>query len=328
MIVPPSWIVKLPRKGSFKSSLKCSPNKYKGRKSNAPSTIQECQETSTDHPSNTSSTLSPDGDAHNNNNTEKNTPFCVKPIPSPDVVPILVFLNPKSGGNQGAKLMQKFQWLLNPRQVFDLTQGGPGPAIEMFRKVPNIRLLACGGDGTVGWVLSILDKIPVDPPPAVGVLPLGTGNDLSRSLGWGGGYTDEPISKIISAIQTSPTVKMDRWQLSVTRNSKLPATEEKGEDQLARSANVVNNYFSLGVDAQIALQFHEAREANPQKFNSRIRNKMYYGQAGGKDLLLRKWKDLSDMISVECDGVDVTQKLKEHRVHSVLFANIPSFSSG
>ena len=107
-------------------------------------------------------------------------------------------------------------------------------------------------------------------------------NTINLVLGWGGGYTDEPISKIISAIQTSPTVKMDRWQLSVTRNSKLPATEEKGEDQLPRSANVVNNYFSLGVDAQIALQFHEAREANPQKFNSRIRNKMYYGQAGGK----------------------------------------------
>lgn len=83
-----------------------------------------------------------------------------------------------------------------------------------------------------------------------------------------------------------------------------------------------------GVDAQIALQFHEAREANPQKFNSRIRNKMFYGQAGGKDLLLRKWKDLSDNIKVECDGQDITPKLKEHRVHSVLFANIPSFGSG
>ena len=95
MIVPPSWIVKLPRKGSFKSSLKCSPNKYKGRKPNAPTTIQECQETIISsehhhHPSNTPTTLAPDqtDPHHNNNNTEKNTPFCVKPIPCPDVVPI------------------------------------------------------------------------------------------------------------------------------------------------------------------------------------------------------------------------------------------------
>ena len=51
--------------------------------------------------------------------------FVIKPIPTANVRPVIVFINPKSGGNQGAKLLQKFQWLLNPRQVFDLTQGGP-----------------------------------------------------------------------------------------------------------------------------------------------------------------------------------------------------------
>ena len=138
----------------------------------------------------------------------------------------------------------------------------------MFRKVPNLRVLACGGDGTAGWVLSILDQIGISPAPPVGVLPLGTGNDLARALGWGGGYTDEPISKILSCMGEAEPVMLDRWELQVEKNEEVAQNSNADEcgggghhhpsrDTLPLS--VVNNYFSFGVDAQIALDFHEAR---------------------------------------------------------------------
>lgn len=70
------------------------------------------------------------------------------------------------------------------------------------------------------------------------------------------GYTDEPISKILGNIGDSDVVSLDRWQLKVEKNAGVEPNEE-GKETLPLS--VVNNYFSLGVDAHIALEFHEAR---------------------------------------------------------------------
>ncbi|KAJ6219702.1 hypothetical protein RDWZM_005514 [Blomia tropicalis] len=284
-----------------------------------------------------SSLLSADSkDSYSHGNTATSTflhnvhrSFAIKPIPSTDLKPLLVFINPKSGGNQGAKLIQKFQWHLNPRQVFDLSQGGPRLGLDLYKKVHNLRILACGGDGTAGWVMSTIDEIGIQPPPPISVLPLGTGNDLARSFNWGGSYTDEPVSKILLNIQDGEVVQLDRWNLHVQRNpdAKIRNDESKGAKP-DLPLNVVNNYFSIGVDAHIALSFHEAREAHPERFNSRLRNRMFYGQAGGKDLLQRKWKDLCNFVFLECDGVDYTGRLRELKVHSVLFLNIPSYGGG
>lgn len=45
----------------------------------------------------------------------------------PDCCPLLVFVNPKSGGLKGRELLYSFRKLLNPHQVFELTNGGPLP---------------------------------------------------------------------------------------------------------------------------------------------------------------------------------------------------------
>ncbi|XP_058431748.1 diacylglycerol kinase iota isoform X13 [Marmota monax] len=257
----------------------------------------------------------------------KGRPFVIKPISSPLMKPLLVFVNPKSGGNQGTKVLQMFMWYLNPRQVFDLSQEGPKDALELYRKVPNLRILACGGDGTVGWILSILDELQLSPQPPVGVLPLGTGNDLARTLNWGGGYTDEPVSKILCQVEDGTIVQLDRWNLHVERNPDLPPEElEDGVCKLP--LNVFNNYFSLGFDAHVTLEFHESREANPEKFNSRFRNKMFYAGAAFSDFLQRSSRDLSKHVKVVCDGTDLTPKIQELKFQCIVFLNIPRYCAG
>ncbi|XP_077472557.1 diacylglycerol kinase eta isoform X3 [Stigmatopora argus] len=128
--------------------------------------------------------------------------------------PLLVFVNSKSGDNQGVKFLRRFKQLLNPAQVFDLVNGGPHLGLRLFQKFDNFRILVCGGDGSVGWVLSEIDKLNLHKQCQLGVLPLGTGNDLARVLGWGPSCDDDTqLPQTLEKLERASTKMLDRWSI-------------------------------------------------------------------------------------------------------------------
>lgn len=66
---------------------------------------------------------------------------------------------------------------------------------------------------------------------------------------------------------------------------------------------VMNNYFGIGIDADLCLDFHNAREENPNKFNSRLHNKGVYVKMGLRRMVGRKTvKELHKELRLEVDG--------------------------
>jgi len=264
-------------------------------------------------------------------------------------VTYLVLVNSKSGGQDGPQLLDKFRELasLPPPQglqgeVVSLTDPGPDgkgvvgprPGLEKYKKTPNLRVIACGGDGTVGWVLSEIDNVEWSSQgkPPIAIIPLGTGNDLSRSLYWGGRYKDKPIQKVLHDVEMASIEPLDRWKLDLRAKSDGEISS-KARNDIPPQIRVFNNYFSMGIDAHIALQFHNARNANSDKFTSRTRNLLFYGLEGGKDLVVHKWRHLMDSVRLVCtlhDGTrqDMTERLQSYGAHALLFLNIRSYSGG
>lgn len=266
--------------------------------------------------------------------------------------------------------------MLHPLQVVSLPRDAPEPALRLFAKVPGVRLLCVGGDGTVGWILSCLDKLADEVrqaaagagglegddeggsryrwgvewiPPPVAIMPLGTGNDLARCLGWGTGYSawrqEGPVGALAEVAQATVAL-VDRWTLTFTRDAlhSAPPTSplasagnalqllsprvltSAGSLKLPDvSTKAMNNYFGIGVDAKVALEFHYMREHYPQWFQSQIGNRLVYTGMGALDIMGGGQLDLPFKLRLECDGLEVELP---SGAEGVLIVNIPSYMGG
>ncbi|OHT14210.1 hypothetical protein TRFO_15505 [Tritrichomonas foetus] len=173
--------------------------------------------------------------------------------------PILMFINVNSGGGLGPKLIKKCKKVRNIH-VVSLPDEIDTFLEDKFTIIthPKLRVIACGGDGTVSWIMSILKEIYGSNSgyrPPLGVIPLGTGNDMSQSLKWGEGLNLIKLNYIfdkITAIAVSPVIaEIDTWTLTVT-------------DKVTNNVNEFHfcNYFSFGVDAGVAYDYACLRNEN------------------------------------------------------------------
>ncbi|KAE8294758.1 Diacylglycerol kinase delta [Larimichthys crocea] len=102
-----------------------------------------------------------------------------------------------------------------------------------------------------------------------------------------------------------------------------PTLRGEGRDCYTEKC-VMNNYFGIGLDAKISLDFNNKRDEHPEKCRSRTKNMMWYGVLGTKELLHRTYKNLEQRVLLECDG----RPIPLPSLQGIAVLNIPSYAGG
>lgn len=235
------------------------------------------------------------------------------PNPAPEH-PVLVFINSKSGGQQGHHLLASCRVLLSPLQVFDLheiqpeevllkvlshleTLSGEGDNIASAVR-RNLRLICAGGDGSVGWLLAVVGEMKLSHPPPLASVPFGTGNNIPFALGWGKknpGTDLNSVTSLLLKVAKAKAIHIDSWRVVmrmsnpaddcldpvVLPHSMRPLKYVSSSDMLQKDSRLTFcgsfwNYFSIGMDAQVSYAFHHQRQEHPEKFKNQLMNQGTY----------------------------------------------------
>ena len=207
----------------------------------------------------------------------------------------------------------------------------------------NLRILVAGGDGTVTWVLGTILELGLSPPPAVAVMPLGTGNDFSFNFGWGTKFQwnwvkPDHLYKTLGMYRKAVPCEMDVWSMTITAPdasyyAQLPYSVHKDKTQPGKVSARFWNYFSVGLDAEAAYGFHHLRETHPRLTFGPAINQAWYsvfscstGWFCGSKPIAHKLK--LRVRSNTTDASDWKEVVVPPSVRAVVLLNLQSYGGG
>ncbi|OHT08027.1 hypothetical protein TRFO_23659 [Tritrichomonas foetus] len=234
--------------------------------------------------------------------------LCSSPIVKPLLTnPILLFVNPASGGGLGLELMSI---LSDVKNLFIVQL--PAEQDTWYLKYsnivnnPNLRAVVAGGDGSVNWVVKMLSTVYNENEfrPPLAVIPFGTGNDMSRNLGWGGGISKSALLQVgrtIENMANSDRIEtIDVWTVAVQLKDK----EEINKYQMI-------NYISFGVDGNIARDYEIFRRATQPLLCCQCMSQALFVPAGAVNFFgKRSVGEYMSIDLVNLDGHEGPTKLK------------------
>ena len=219
-------------------------------------------------------------------------------------------INPISGGGQG-KIIHQFLPEIMESMGFaadewkaEFTQYERMKEQILEALALTETLIAVGGDGTVSAVLSTMLESGFATKVKIGLIPLGTGNDLARVLNLYKPFVDQGLLFLVRRLVRASSVPFDIWRVN-------------GKYALA-------NYFSGGIDARIAHDFNQDRANGAIASSSVIANKLHYVRRFFADRNYRLGR--CKLQYVDKYGVSHAGDLTGHR--TLIVGNIPSFASG
>jgi diacylglycerol kinase family enzyme len=221
----------------------------------------------------------------------------------------LFLINPVSGGRAGASLKQSLEAVLRDLgaqtacdTAFTLA-GGPSVFEGDFAAYDSI--IAAGGDGTAARIVQELARR--DNKPRLGIIPIGTGNDLARVSGAYRLYKKKGLGSLVEALLAGSARRLDAFSV----NGGLFFT----------------NYCGIGLDAKISNDYNRLRHSPLMRAAAAVvGGRAAYAWFSGRNLLYH----MPFALELQYAGTDKQPRMLQigPGARQVLVTSIPSYAAG